>query len=206
MKNGSTYFKYSVILIIAVFIFIFFRRCGHSGSGKATQDTIRITIDTTIEIVRIDTHYMPKPYKVNVPVPYIVHDSLIEYSVEKVDSLAILKDYLSKKFYRDSIPNKYGYFIFEDTLHKNEIIGRGIVENLSIPTITKTFTIEARPKAMLMVGGEVLGNQNNILYATGVSLGLKARNSKYYAVKGFLDKHGTVYYGFQFTVPIRLRK
>lgn len=210
VKNGSTYFKYSVILIGIIVVFLLFRRCGkNEGSVNSKTDTVSVVRDTTIYIVKKDTNYVPVPYKVSVPQPYkvTVHDTLEIYETIGTDSTNVfLKEYISSKYYRDTVKNNYGYIIIEDTLSRNSIQGRSVATNLSILEVKETVTLQQPKRNILYTGFEVIGNEVSPLWGTGVNVGLKTKNDKIYIAKGILNKTGDAMFGFQMLIPIKTRK
>jgi hypothetical protein len=59
-----------------------------------------------------------------------------------VDTTAILKDYLSKVIYKDTLflPDSLGTVLLIDTIHKNRILDRTFTANVKEKTITTTIT------------------------------------------------------------------
>ncbi len=208
MKNGATYFKYSVILICVFLIYLLFRGCGNRGTKKPTIDTAKVKIDTVKIFITKDTSYPPKLVKVYYPQPYAVHDTLesFEYVIQKVDTGAILKDYYAEKLYSDTQKVQNGNVIIQDVVSKNEIKQRGLKVNISIPEVTKTITIKTPPRVTAYLGFSAMGNKETMIYATGASLGIMAKNGKLYNGTVHLSKDGGVLYGGQVLIPIRLNK
>lgn len=206
MKNGATYFKYSVLLICFLVGAFLFRGCNGCGSWKATKDTISVKVETIKEVVKHDTSYVPKERKINVP--SFVHDTLetTEYITLKVDTAKILKDYNSTRFYFDTLRNKYGNIIVMDTVSHNKITGRGIQTNLGMITTIKTYTIEAQKRNVILFGAGFIGNKVSPLYGTEISLDLKNKQDRVYEVSALLLKGGELYYKAGIRWPIRLTK
>lgn len=202
MKNGATYFKYSVLLVGIVLLFYLLKGCfgNHSGNGDSKPDTIKVTQTVTVEKVVNHTSYIPRPYKVIQYKDRI--DTLTEYVVAHIDSAEVVKDFLSTKYYRDTVKNKYGYVLIEDTVTQNKLTGQGVKTEINVPTITKTYTITAKKQWLPMIGAGVFGNKENIIYATEFDLGIKARNNKIYYAKGLLDRKGDLSVGGGVMIPI----
>jgi len=206
MKNGATYFKYSVLLIGMILLFYLLKGCfgNNSGSGKSKSDTIKVTETITIERIVHDTSYTPNPDK---EVKYKDrHDTLTIFELQHVDSAKILSDWLTTRYYNDTVRNKYGYIVINDTLFRNRITGQGIKTEINVPTITRTYTITARKQWFPMIGAGVFGNKDNIIHATEFDLGIKARNNKVYYAKALLDRTGNISVGGGVMIPIGKQK
>lgn len=207
MKNGHTYFKYSVILIIAVFILLLFRRCGDGGGTIIKNDTIKIVRDTTYILHDTTISYVPKPYKVEVQ-----KDSLIFLEKQPTydDYPEIVKQWLSsynsKGYYDSTIDVAFGTATLKDTVFKNRIIGRSFKLSQSIPEITNTITLREKKRVVLYAGVTGIGNQTTPIYAVGGKLGIMAKNGKYYGGSYLLTKSGNVMYQADILIPIHLRK
>lgn len=208
IKNGATYFKWSVILIGIILIFLIFRRCGGEGGKATSNDTISVRIDTVWVQAKDSISYIPVPYRVEIPQPYKiqVHDTVNQYLPEYVDSAAILQEFLTKKYYRDTVENKFGYIVIDDTLYKNSIAGRSVRSNFEIPVVKETVTIQQKKRNIVYLGFGAIGGESDLLFATGVNLGWKSKNDKFYQVGGWLTKSGNPMYSFGINIPIKLRK
>lgn len=208
MKDGATYFKYSVILICVLLIFLLFRRCGNGKTDKPTKDTIAVKEVVKWLPSKKDTVYVPKIEKIYTPKPYTVHDTLesFEYVIQKVDTATILKDYYTEKLYADTQSVQYGNIIIHDVITKNQIKQRRLQSNFTIPEVTKTITIKNPPRVTAYLGFSAMGNKETMIYATGASFGIMAKNGKLYNGTVHLSKDGGVLYGGQVLLPIRLRK
>ena len=206
-NQGIQIFKWSVVAIAIIFLFLLFRRCGNvktKNPVKADTSTVKKTIPSK----KVDTFYLPsEPIVVyrNTPKYKNIHDTLESFN--DVDTANILKEYYATKYYKDEIDlGEAGKISLYDTLSENRIEGRGYVANLNKVIETKTINVPAKKKAILYFGMEVLGNQQDFITASGVGLSLKTKNDKIYGVKALLTKQGNPVYGFQFMLPIRLRK
>lgn len=204
MKNGITFFKYSVILVPVIFLFLLFRKCGDGKSSPTKTDTAKRDRQVFVDRVIFDTHYVPQVKKIFFYKIEYKTDTL--ESFEKVDSSAILRDYLSKRHYRDTIKNKYGYVVVYDTIYKNAILGRRTITRLEVPTVKETVTLTQPKRNILYVGFGVMGNQKELLFGTSATLGWKTKNDKMYEVGGWLTKTGDPMYSIGIKLPIKTRK
>lgn len=204
MKNGIQYFKYSVWLLTLIAVIYLFHTC-NCNKPEVKQVPV-IKYDTTYIKGKDSISYVPKPYKVSVPVPYAVVDSFTETVVERVDTTQILKQFYSTLYYSDTQPIKYGSITINDTVSKNKIQGRGLVINQDIPIVTKTITEVIKRRNVLMVGVEALGNKDNPLYATGINAGIFSKRDRYIGIKGMILKGGQGLVGVDIKWPVKLRK
>jgi len=204
MKNGVQYFKYSTYIVTVLAAMWFFRSC--NCGGEKIKEVPVIKYDTTYIPSKVDTHYIPQPYKVNVPVPYQVLDSFTETIVQKVDTAEILKDYNSTRFYSDKQKIQYGSVTINDTITQNKIAGRGLVVDMNVPVVTKTITETQPRRNVVLFGIEALGSNQNVFEATGVDLGIMFKSQKYIGVKGQLLRGGQALIGVQLMFPVKLRK
>lgn len=172
--------KDSVIgfLCIVVIILLLLRGCGNKKEEKKPEPTI--VYDTIYKEERIDTLFIPKPYAVylpgNVPKPLEKWDTL--YIPDEVDTAAILEDYHSFYIYSDTIKNKYGYVVIDDTISRNKIYSRGATTRLQIPEVTRTITLVQPKRSALFIGAGVFGNQNDIAAGYNVNLSMKTKKDR----------------------------
>lgn len=198
-------FKWGVILIIAIILFMMWRGCRGEGGGKTGPDTIKVKIDTVWVQSKSDTFYTPEIVKTKY-VPVYKTDTLESFEFINVDTTAILKDYLATKYYSDSIAVQYGKVYIADTVSQNKIVSRGVKTAFTVPVVKETITIARPPKNIAYLGFEAIGNPQSPLYGVGASLGMKFKNDKYYGLKALMSKEGNPLYGLEFKIPIRLRK
>lgn len=206
MKNGVQYFKYSVWLLTVIAVIYLFHTCNCTKPAIKEVPVIKVKIDTQWLPQKDSISYVPKPYKVSVPVPYAVIDSFIETVVERVDTAQLLKQFYSTLYYSDSQPIKYGSVTINDTVSKNKIQGRGLIINQNLPVITKTITEIRKRRNVLMVGVEAMGNKNTPLYATGVNAGIFSKRERYIGFKGVVLKGGEGLIGVDLKWPIKTKR
>lgn len=214
MKPGPTYFKYSVLLICFIAGVFMFRGC-KCNKEKIKQAPV-VTIDTFWKKQDTFISYVPTPYKVSVPFKVEVpqnNDFLVLQAAEKdaiidilSDSLKTMRDYLTTRYYYDSFKVQYGKVYARDTVQFNRLTGASIATLFSIPVVTKTVTIEARKRNVVLFGFSALGNKISPLYGTEFTLDLKNRNDRVYEAGALLLKGGDLYYKAGIRWPIRLTK
>lgn len=214
MQQGATYFKYSVLFICFLVGAFLFRGC------KCNKEKIKeipvVRIDTVLEKQDTFISYVPTPYKVLVPFKVEApkdNDFLINQISEKEsiidilsDSLKTMRDYLTTRYYYDSFKIQYGKVYARDTVQFNRLIGKSVATSLTIPVITKTYTIEARKRNVVLFGLGAISNKNSPLYGTSFTIDLKNKQDRIYEVGGMLLKGGDFYYTGSIKWPIRLNK
>lgn len=196
-------FKWGVVLIALILLFLFWRGCQNEGTGSVRVDTISVERDTTYTTTIHDTVYVPDPYKIT----EYKTDTLETFETINVDTIRILKDYLSTRYYHDSITLQYGKVYINDTVSRNRITGRGVKSKFDVPVIKETITLEREQRRnVAYIGFEGLGNHEEIIYGVGASFGFKVKNGKYYGVKALMSKSGNPLYGVEFKIPIKLKR
>lgn len=212
MKNAANIVKWLVILVIAIFLFFLFRRCGHVNVKPAKNDTVIVKIDSIVYRYKDSIVYVPKPYKVTetkeVPI-YIESEPTAQYL--PIDSFPpairrTLQNYININYYKDSLITQHGNIYVYDTTQYNKIQGQKIVADLRIVEKEKIITLNAPRRTVGFMGLEALGNQSTPFYAVGGSFGLMFRNQKYYGIGALLDKNGNVWYSGRIMLPLRLHK
>lgn len=140
---------------VLVAIILFMKFCNKCPECPPVSGTI--VKHDTIEIVKRDTvpHYVPRETKVLVP----QWDTQYLPTLINVDTGAIIRDYYTKRFYRDSAETGYGQVYVEDTVFNNLITSRTWQFDLRIPieTIEKTVFVNPPPKGQLYLGVQGLG-------------------------------------------------
>jgi len=206
LKNGIQIFKYSTYIVIAILAFMYAKSCNCGRTQPATQDTIRVKTLVIHDTIKQDTNYIPVVKKVIIPV--ISHDTLYRPSLppEPINNDRVVLDYYTVKTTSDTIKNEYGNIIINDTVTENRIYRRGVKTNLDIPTVVKTYTIEARQRTVLLFGVGMIGNETSPLYGTEATFDLKTKSDKIYEIGAILLRGGDLYYSAGFKIPIRLRK
>lgn len=214
MKNGATYFKWSVLLICFLVGAFLFRGC-NCGREKIKEVPV-ITIDTVWMKSDSVISYVPQPYKVLVPykvsIPKDNDSILLEQAIRdgiitsKDDTISILREYLTTRYYDTTFKVQYGTVRIRDTVSTNKFIGRSVATSFKIPVVIKTMTIEAQKRNVLLFGLGFLGNKISPLYGTEISLDLKNKNDRVYEVSALLLKSGDLYYKAEVKFPIRLKR
>lgn len=196
---------------IALLLFMYLR----CGKGK-TQPSISsskvdtVFIDTGRVISKTDTHYVPKPYRISVKDTFPFYESV--YPDQPLDSnqlTELYNGYYGLSYYRDTVLNEGGNVVeVMDTLSQNKIIGRGVLSELSMQTITKTVTITETQQRRVTgyVGGKLGGNKIHPLQMGSVTGGFMDKKGWYYGGAYTIILNQRPVYEFQMMFPIRLKK
>lgn len=200
--------KVSIImfLISMVLLVLLMRERGKNAEARP-NDTVTVH-DTAWQIhdsIRIKK--VPVPYEVVVEVeskPQMLPDT--NYARLKEQYMALLKLYLNKFVYKDSIKvGDYGYIAVLDTVKENKIVYRRTRDNFNIPVVkeTKTITKYAPPVRQLYVGGGVL--VNNTIGIRGAEAGLlyKTKKDEIYNLSAGVDINGNVMYGLNYFYKLK---
>jgi hypothetical protein len=176
---------YRIILLGALVYILLLHMCGKKCEEKVTTRVIR---DTTY-ITQRDTvtRYVPKVTSVIEPVHIMHYDTLVFFL--NVDTAAILHDYFTTRYYRDSMQSQYGQVTVLDSVRENRIVSRSWATNFSIPVVKET--ILPKNKTQLYAGFSALSGQRAI--GAELNFALKTNKEQMYEVGAGL--FGTQWYG-----------
>lgn len=174
----------TLLLMALILVIIFMRMCEHP-SPKPT-DTININ-GTNYGIIQhtIDTVLVPYDTIVYRPGKKIYIDTTIYVQIPiTIDTIAILKDYYSKKIYIDTLKltDSLGYIIVNDTISKNSIIGRLWNAKVNKVKITETLIVKELSTNQLYIGLVAGFDKVNIVNFAGPSLILKTKTDNLYSI------------------------
>jgi hypothetical protein len=125
--------------------------------------------DEKLEVSSVDTvwmpskdkkHFIPLPHSISVPVPYkvevpIAGDTIWMPPLEtKMDTLAILFDYATKRHYNDSIVNDSVVIYLKEHVFKNNLFRDSIGYRWKAKSAIITKTVEERQRQLLFLGVE----------------------------------------------------
>lgn len=200
--------KVSIIMFfISILLLILFMRERSKNAEVRPNDTITVH-DTTWRIHdSIIVKKVPVYKEIIVEVaskPEMLPDT--NYARLKEQYMALLKLYINKIVYRDSIRvGDYGYIAVLDTVKENKIVYRRTRDNFNIPVVkeTKTITKYAPPVRQLYVGGGVM--VNNTIGIRGAQAGLlyKTKKDAIYNLSAGVDISGNVMYGVNYFYKLK---
>jgi hypothetical protein len=204
-KNKISY----LIIIVLVIIILLQRSCTGSAISNS-EPKISVKIDTVYKHI---TDTVTKTVKLK-SIVYVKPDSPQYYPGETIDTCKqrfqnLLKEHIAKKVYSDTLKlDSLGTITIIDTVWINKLYGkRKYIQNIKIPTVTKTITITKteEPKRQLYIGGNLFGNQNSLQFITPGIL-YKDRKDRIYQANVGVNFNGSLTYGVGTYWKINLNK
>lgn len=184
--NLSNYKNILIGVLVIILLFLFSR---WNKSNNELNEIIKINgkqyevvsqkIDTII--VRKDTTIFRRgsdiiiQKEVQVPV-YIPSD---------VDTMELLRDYFTKRFYVDTLEIKdFGSVVIKDTLFQNTILTREFIASMQTKIINDVIIAKQLSKPHLYFGGGVGIDKENILNNAHIGVLLRTKSNKIYGIEG----------------------
>jgi hypothetical protein len=178
-------FKNIAIVALVIWILLqWFNPGGVMPGGRTIRidgkkyEVIKHTIDT-VEVEKIKT--VTKKGK-DIVHEVIDVDTLVLKEMVNVDSAAILKDYLAKIIYKDTLvlDGGLGTIALTDTITKNRILGRTWDAKVKERTIKEELIVKEPAKTQLYYGLNAGFNKTDYVSAVGAGLILKTKKDKIY--------------------------
>jgi len=181
------YVNFKNIAIVALVIWILLQWFNPGGVMPGGR-TIRID-GKKYEVIKhtIDTVEVEKVKVVTKKGKDIVHevidvDTLVLKELVNVDTAALLKDYLAKVVYKDTLTldGGLGTIALTDTITKNRILGRTWDAKVKERIIKEELIVKEPAKAQLYYGLNAGFNKEDYVSAVGAGLILKTKKDKIY--------------------------
>ena len=154
-----------ITLLVAILIFFIFRNS-------------RYIKDEPYILTKIDTVYQEKTFTKftkGKDIPYLVlQDNYILDTI--LDTITIVKDYLTVKVFTDTFTIDSSKFTIIDTISQNTIQGRRFLADIKERTITITNDIHHKDKNTFYLG--VLGDLRRFDNKLGLGVGLTFKTAK----------------------------
>lgn len=174
--------KNIAIVVLAIIFLIQYCNPGVIPGGKKIYiegkpyEVIKHTIDT-VEVEK--TKVVTKKGK-DIVHEIIEHDTTIK--LIDVDSAAILKDYLAKIIYKDTLvlDGGLGTIALTDTITKNRILGRTWDAKVKERTIKEELIVKEPARAQLYYGFNGGFNKEDVVSNIGAGVILKTKRDKLY--------------------------
>jgi len=181
------YLNFKNIAIVALVIWIllqWFNPGGVMPGGRTIRidgkkyEVIKHTIDT-VEVEKIKT--VTKKGK-DIVHEVIDVDTLVLKELVNVDTAALLKDYLAKVVYKDTLKldGDLGTIALTDTITKNRILGRTWDAKVKERIIKEELIVKEPAKAQLYYGINAGFNKADYVSAVGAGVILKTKKDKLY--------------------------
>jgi hypothetical protein len=178
-------FKNIAIAALVIYILLqWFNPGGVMPGGRTIRidgkkyEVLKHTIDT-VEVEKIKT--------VTKKGEDIIHevidvDTLVLRELVNVDTAALLKDYLAKVIYKDTLKldDGLGFVAVTDTIHKNRINGRTFTANVKERIIKEEMIVKEPARNQLYYGLNAGFNREDYVSAIGAGVILKTKKDKIY--------------------------
>jgi len=183
MKKFINLKNITIIVLIVIILLEYF-----NPGGKMPGRTIKID-GKKYEVIKheIDTVEVEKVKVVTKKGKDIIHevidvDTMILTQLKDVDSAAILKDYLAKIIYKDTLhlPDSLGTIALTDTITKNRILGRTFNAKVKQREIKETMIVKELPKTQVYYGFTGGFNKTDVVSNVGTGLLIKTKKDKIY--------------------------
>jgi len=184
MKKYLTFKNIAITALIIYILLQWFNPGGVMPGGR----TIRIK-GKKYEVIKhtIDTVEVEKTKVVTKKGKDIVHE-IIDVDTflvnQPVDTTYILKDYLAKVIYKDTLilPDSLGMVALTDTITKNRILGRTFNAKVKERIIKEEIIVKEPAKAQVYWGLNAGFNKEDYVSAVGTGVLLKTKKDKIYQI------------------------
>ncbi len=180
MKRRPLYAIIGVILLIVLLQ----STCNTPKNYEGDEEVISVEWDT----LRLPGDSVPYPVPTEIPVPYPIYvdTGSIQWIMEDIDTLAVLREYFMQYEYIDTISNDTTMLVIvTDTIGENKLQGRSVqFKSLRGNTIiTETIKIEKK-KVKFFIGLSVQGDANRL--GLGPSGALLTKSDKLFTLSNDL--------------------
>jgi hypothetical protein len=162
------------IIMLVVSAFLIFWQCNEAKKNlQLAKQANKTQIDTSKSIA---VHYDSSENQlIGLAAPVKVAPDTV-YLPAKIDTMAFIRQFLTRSIYVDTFRDKNVVIQIKDTLYKNEILGRGIIYKIlrpdSIITLTITKTTPATANKIAVSAGAILLYPNNyVIPSIGIHSG-----------------------------------
>jgi hypothetical protein len=188
-KNNTNFYNLfdfkTILIVVLILVILLMKMCSPKPPVKP-GDTIKVNGKKYVVLHRtIDTQYIPKTKTVYKPGETIYVETPIYVDVPaNVDTNAILKDYYSKRVYKDSIKleDSLGSITLIDTIQENKIKGRWFKSNINQIVIKDSIIVEKPPVNQVYVGGVIGADRKIGFNYFGPTFVLKTKSDNMYSL------------------------
>ena len=157
-------------------------------------------ITETQTITTVDTVYRDNQVIKIKHIPKLITEKIIDVQ-NTVDTVYIIQEYNTKKYYSDKIDTMDCHIVIDDTIYHNSIVSRNISVSNKRETIINT-TIqninEMRNKGFIGVNSGVVNNE----FGYGVGIGMQDKRDNIYSADIINSKNGVSIMG---SVKLKIR-
>lgn len=200
-----------LVIIALVGILAFQRGCFNGNSEAKGPDTLVVHDTTWQEHTKIVVKDVPVIHEIPVTREVLVKEYQADTSYPKLKAQyeALVKNYASKRVYKDSVKvGTFGHIEITDTVSENKLSKRTAKDNFKIPIVKETMTITkyAEPKRQLYIGGGINLNSGPNVRSAEAGLLYKTKKDQIYGTKINIGVDGTITYGFNMYYKLNFKK
>jgi hypothetical protein len=149
---------------------------------KHSVDTVR-SIPTLVKTIETRVDSFIQYEVVENPITHEKYNQLVDAANE------LYRDHTNTKIYSDTQKLKYGQLVINDTVTRNELIGRSVITDFKTPVITNNIT--AKPKGELYYGfGGGYNYRDSVVSFTPASLLWKTKKNVLVELDWSIDTKG----------------
>jgi len=200
MKDIKLYF-FGFIVIFVIIALLMFKRC--TSDNPEAQPTVktRIIYKTVRDtVIKTQFKFTTLPGKITTEyLPSKDYDSL------KTQYETMRDDYLASNIYLDTIKlDSLGFIKIKDTIQKNKLKSRLVIQDYKLPTVIKEITLPAKPRTQVYIGGNLYGSKQELLIASPGIL-LKTKKDNIYQINAGVTFSGQLVIGAGVYYKIKLK-
>lgn len=196
------------IVIWVLVLVVLLRTCRAVDNIPQTPTVVRDTV-----WVHNDTTVYSKPQIIKTIPIDVSRDTIINHYIPDTNYAKLVLQYqdvvnqlLAKNIYQDTIKvDTIGKILITDTVQQNRIVARQTKVNIKYPIIKETITLPAPKVRQVYIGGQVSGNQGQLVNNVNAGLLLKNKRDQIYGVTVGLNADGNISYGVQSYLKIKLK-
>lgn len=192
--------SFIITIILSLIGFFIFNKCTDNSisnvivNGKK-QQVVKTVIDTVF-VTKVLTKYMKGKDIYHTEIKTYKSDTLF---INRVDTVKVLKDYSTIRYYVDTLILNDGFIIIKDTILNNKIESRNWLSNINEKIITKQIYIKEPSKNNIYIGLNLNQEKQFKFNSFSTSFLLKTKKDKIFVLSLGIDKNsqpilGTSYY------------
>jgi hypothetical protein len=193
MFKDKTTNRLILVFLIIVGLIILLGQCNNpNGEVKEVKTTDTVYVPSVDTVRSIPTLVKTIETRIDSFIQYEVVENPITH--EKYNQLVdaaneLYRDHTNTKIYSDTQNLKYGQLVINDTVTRNELIGRSIITDFKIPVVTNN--IKDKPKGELYFGfGGGYNYRDSVVSFTPASLLWKTKKNVLVELDWSIDTKG----------------
>ena len=115
---------------------------------------------------------------------------------------SIYQSYVAKNVYTDTVEvDSFGNIYITDTLQMNEILGRGYITSIKVPTVRETIIVDKPSRSQLYMGLKT-SFINKGIESIGTGIMLKTRKNNMYGIGTGINRNKNVNFTLDFYMKL----